>query len=265
MPTDSTYLSNSITNITDSIEASYDTISLQANQIKSFLTEKNIGSFQNTELKKDNTDWLSGMMLLAMLLLAATNFLFRKRFRQIINAFLGRNYANQLMREGNLFKDQISIFLSLIYAISIPAFYLIGAITLFPEAPIQLNIQFFLYSLIIVLGLWFVKAIIIRFTAILFNTGKASYEILTHLLIYNLTSGFVLLPATILFHYSETIYILYINIGLWIIINILRFIRLISVGFSYSIFSTLHLFLYLCTLEIIPSVLLIKLLMIKLG
>jgi hypothetical protein len=234
-------------------------------QPKTFINQLSTNKLENHSIKHENTDWLSGIFIFTTILIAIANFIFRKRLLYLFKAFLARNYSNQLMREGNIFKDQISILLFVVYILSIPSFYLLTLINLFPSTKQVINIEGYFISTTVVVGLWGFRVLFIKSMSVLFKTGKASYEILTQIFVFNLISGIVLLPNLIIFHYSEITFFLYLNIGIWSIIQIHRFIRLATVGFSYSIFSILHLFLYLCTLEIIPVILLIKLLQIGLG
>jgi hypothetical protein len=234
-------------------------------QPKAFINQLSTSKFENHSIKHKNTDWLSGIFIFTAILIAIANFIFRKRLLYLFKAFLARNYSNQLMREGNIFKDQISLLLFVVYILSIPGFYLLAVLKLFPLTNYTINTEGYISSLVVVISLWGFKVLFTKSMSVLFNTGKASHEILTQIFIFNLISGIILLPCLVIFHYSEITFFLYFNIGIWVIIQIHRFIRLAIVGFSYSIFSILHLFLYLCTLEIIPVILLIKLLQIRLG
>lgn len=225
---------------------------------ESFITESTPNNF-NIEIKdKNGDDWVSIFLLLGFVLLAISKFIFRKRFSDLFKAFWARNYSNQLMREGNIFKEQFGLAMFLLYLISIPLFYSISFIHFLANHEGQLSLTLVIHAATLSLILWTYRIIFIKTTSFIFKTQKSSSEILTQLFIFNLISAVAVLPFITLFYYSEFPIFLFIGIIIWSIIQIYRFIRLFVIGFSYSIFSSLHLFLYLCTLEIIPIVILIK-------
>lgn len=225
---------------------------------KSFITKLPSNNYNISIKEKKNDNWLSILLLLCFILLAISKFIFRKRFSNLFKAFWARNYSNQLMREGNIFKEQLGIAMFLLYLISTPIFYSISFIHFFPNYEPSLNLTIVIQASALSLILWAYRILYIKTTAFIFKTHKPSDEILTQLFIFNLISGIAVLPFITLYYYSEIAIFLIIGIAIWSFIQIYRFIRLFVIGFSYSIFSGLHLFLYLCTLEIVPIVILIK-------
>ncbi len=225
---------------------------------ESFITESSPTNFSISIKDKNNEDWISILLLLGFVLLAISKFIFRKRFNDFFKAFWARNYSNQLMREGNIFKEQFGLLMFLLYLISVPLFYSISLIYLLPTYESKLSLVLVTQIVILFLILWSYRVLFIKITSFIFKTPKPSAEILTQLFIFNLISAVAVLPFITLFYYSEFTVFLIIGIIIWSLIQIYRFIRLFIIGFSYSIFSGLHLFLYLCTLEIVPIIILIK-------
>lgn len=225
---------------------------------ESFITDLPKDDFLYSIKENNSHDWLTLLLLLGFVLLAISKFVFRKRFNDLFKAFWARNYSNQLMRDGNIFKEQFGLTMLLLYIVSIPIFYALSILFFFPNKGIELNLPLVIQIAALPILLWIYRFIFIKTTAFIFKTTKPSNEILTQLLIFNFLSGIVVLPFITLFYYSESSTFLIFGIVIWSIIQIYRFIRLFVLGFSYSIFSGLHLFLYLCTLEIVPIVILIK-------
>jgi hypothetical protein len=96
------------------------------------------------------------------------------------------------------------------------------------------------------------KIFVIWLTGITFKNIDTAKEYIQNILIYNLALGILLLPLLLLIIYSYHELFLYIAGGLALIMMMLRFTRGIAIGLSDSKFSLIHLFLYLCTLEILP-------------
>jgi len=100
------------------------------------------------------------------------------------------------------------------------------------------------YSLIKILIIWLIS--------VTFKNIETAKEYIQNILIYNMVLGILLLPLLLLIIYTYHELFLYLAAGMAIIILGLRFIRGIAIGLSDSKFSLFHLFLYLCTLEILP-------------
>jgi len=87
-----------------------------------------------------------------------------------------------------------------------------------------------------------------------FKNTETAKEYIQNILIYNLVLGILLLPLLLLIVYTYHELFLYIAGGLVLIMIFLRFMRGVAIGLSDPKFSLFHLFLYLCTLEILPLV-----------
>ena len=110
--------------------------------------------------------------------------------------------------------------------------------------------------------LFAIKVSSIRFISNVFKNQNATYYYLLNSYISNVIIGILFLPLLFLFTFSNKIItdkILIICIIIIIILNVIKLIRNIISGFSYSKFSSLYLILYLCTVEILPIIILIKL------
>jgi len=253
---------SSLNFVTDNIMLTDTSTYLDSAQIvytpSSFISESSPTSLSFPIREKNNGDWVTLLLLLGFILLAISKFIFRKRFSDLFKSLWARNYSNQLMRDGNVFREQFGLTMFGLYIVSIPLFYSLSTIFLFPEYKFTLSILIVIQYTALSIILWSYRILFIKTTAFIFKTPKQSDEILTQLFIFNLLSGVAVLPFITLFYYSEMPIFLILGIAIWCFMQIYRFVRLFVVGFSYSIFSGLHLFLYLCTLEIVPIIILVK-------
>ncbi len=93
----------------------------------------------------------------------------------------------------------------------------------------------------------------------IFKTDKAAREqVKLYIKLDNLT-GFLMPVVLLLILFTETDYFFYLGIFILLITNVIKWFRTIRIGISLTGFTIYHLILYLCTLEIIPLLLLIKL------
>ncbi len=76
-----------------------------------------------------------------------------------------------------------------------------------------------------------------------------------------MVTGLILLPFIIFSVYCHLSYLVYAGVVVWLLIYFYRFVRELFTGFSYANFSLFSRILYLCTFEIIPFLVVTKLIM----
>jgi len=126
----------------------------------------------------------------------------------------------------------------------------------------SLNTAQILVSMAIILGLFsFVKLVLIRLSGVVFKTTEmAKKQQIIYLNSYN-ASGVLLLPLLFMLMIVPGNNILYFILFIVAIIFMYRWIQTIAIGINSTHFNTFHLILYLCTLEIIPMMILLKIFM----
>ncbi|MBU1013515.1 MAG: DUF4271 domain-containing protein [Bacteroidetes bacterium] len=250
---------DSLTIISNSILSNSDNTTF----IGQFITENDIVTYIPTDYSKTMfPEWITYLILGGFILIAMLNFLHRKKLVQFFNATFSSSQANLVIREGNPFRKQITLILTLVYIIAVPLlFYSFIVFYVGSDDQNDNGIIFYLGLVLLFLGLFLYKVIFIQVTANIFQTEKASYELLVNILIFNLIIGIMILPIIALYIYTQLDILLYISLGIYFIGLLLRQFRQLMVGLSRSIFSVLHLFLYLCTLELIPVVIISKIIL----
>ncbi len=228
---------------------------------KRFITEKGIVKYMPEH--KDQiivSEWITILLIGGFIFLAIVNFLFQKSLFQNFRAVFGKNHAHQLIREGNPFKKRSFLLSSFIYLISIPLMFY-AVIEHYSTDEMNIEFGFTRYALLaaVLTGFFIYKTIFIQFTSALFKTQRQSFELLSNILIFNLVIGILVLPFISLYFYTQMDIFLLLACSVYAIGMMMRIYRELVVGMSSSIFSILHLFLYLCTLEFIPVVIIGKL------
>lgn len=222
-----------------------------------------IKHMQQQTLNTYSTDWILITLLLCISLFAWIYYSSSKRIKQIFNAILSNRSINQLSRDGDLFKERITIPLTLNYLVT---FSLFVFFIIHHFANLKVNNLFTVFSFFKLLALIsllvLVKWSITSFIGFVFKNNNASNILLLNGLIFNIVIGIMLIPLNIFLIYTNlsiSANILYFGIFTILIINAIRYYRNIIIGISYSKFSQFYLFLYLCTLEILPLLIIIKL------
>lgn len=205
-------------------------------------------------------DWIPGLLLLCFVLLAWIQFFYRKRLHQLLLAPFSKRFLSQLVREGNLFSERISLALGVIYIQCIILFlYLIYVIQLKGRIPFSMSgFTFYMLIGVVFFIYWISKVAAIRFLGRVFRTYHATDEYLLNILIFNFLTGIIMLPFLVIIVYLKSLLFLYILSGIIAFLFLFRFVRGFLIGISFSKFSYLFLFVYLCSLEILPLIVLLK-------
>ena len=198
-------------------------------------------------------NWIFWILLAGFSIFTMTRYYHAKRLKLLGSSLFKRSAANQLIRESPVYSHRSFFPLLSIFVISLTL--MIHQVTEISSPGSGEGIS----SLIVfaeLLGFYIafslLKILVIRLTGVIFKNTDTAKEYIQNIVIYNLALGIVLLPLLLLIIYTYHEFFLYIAGGIALIIIGLRFIRGIAIGLSDSKFSLFHLFLYLCTLEILP-------------
>jgi hypothetical protein len=207
-------------------------------------------------------DWILVLFLFSFGLLAWIQVSYSRRLRQILLAPYSKRFLNQLIRDGNIIKERISVALLIVYFIGISLLLYQTNILLIHHTIYNMS-GFRLYLLIVasLLIYWVSKILLVGFLGKIFKTYQATYEYILNIFILIIVSGVVLLPLLVLTIYLKSLFLLYICLIIFILLFLFRFIRGFIIGFSVSRFSYMLLFVYLCSLEILPVIILAKLIL----
>jgi hypothetical protein len=208
-----------------------------------------------------NYDWLTGLFVLCLIILTWVKYESGRRVTQIFKAVFARHNMNQLLRDGDIIHERITPGLMFLSLISISTLALLLILNYNINIPLTEN-NFLIFSLLAsaIFILWMLKLVAIKISGAIFRTRAESSEYLITNLLYNVTAGIVAFPFVLIGHYAENQASIIIAVAILALGIIARFIRSIFVGLSAQSFSVVYIFLYLCTLEILPILVLYKLL-----
>ena len=215
---------------------------------------------QPVPFKKYQPDWILGILLLCFMLLAWVQIFYHRRFRQILMVPYSKRFLSQLIRDGDLFSERISLVTGFIYFVTTSLFlYQISELLLVKDAA-RLIQGFSLFTMIgiFLLVFWILKIGLILLLSFIFRTSQTSREYILDILIFNILTGIFLLPLLVFTVYLKCVIFLWICMTIFALFFFFRLIRGFLIGISMTKFSSVFLFVYLCTLEILPVVVMIK-------
>lgn len=210
---------------------------------------------------KDNTGTIVTVWILfALLMIGLIRFLFPMRFREVVMAAWEARFFNQIEREGGIFTNWVSFFLffNFLLSLSLMLYQTIVYFNFFPMFPTTHPLAMLVYGLMLFAAWYIVKFIIVLFAGWVFRTGRPTESGLRITLIINQFTGLALLPFLIINYYNSAPGFLMAAWALLFITSFYKIIRLSSIGLRMTGFSTFHLILYLCTIEIAPLLFIIK-------
>lgn len=226
-------------------------------------TPSRINLPDNTIIKKGPTDKRTGFLFWVffglLLIFSSIYGISKVRLGQVYNSFLNENFLRQSHRynQGNF-----SVVYLLLYILAIINFaVLLYLIANYFGANLP-NDFFFLLKLIgIVLALFGGKHLVLSLVGAIFPVNKEISLYSFTIMIFGILLGMLVFILNIIIAYGpESIVKLsvYSALGAIIAIYLFRTIRGLSIGSKYLVLHKFHFFIYLCTVEILPVVILIK-------
>ncbi len=203
--------------------------------------------------------WFVILLFLAFGIFTWVQWNFSKRLQQIFrSAFLPRQ-TTILERDGNLFAEPIRFALSFIY---------LGAISYLIYKSIQVFFHFTFFpengflSFLAIAGIMFSYRILKTGLELLigkiFKTEKETHAYRLNTLVFNHIIGIIAFPLLTIYFFQNSVFFLEFCISITVILVVYKFFKNVALGFSEKRYNPLYLFLYLCTLEILPLALLLK-------
>ena len=205
---------------------------------------------------------LAGMVLFLAFIKAA----FPRYFQNFLRLLSQKSFRQKQNRE-NLRQDNLpSLFLNLLFIISGGLF-----ISLLADHQKWIRVDFwwlFLYCAGILTGIYTGKYLVIKFSGWVFNAKEATGMYAFIVFMINKVLGIVLVPLVILIAFSEGVLVSNLAIITAFIAGLLllyRYIVSLAIIRNNLKISPLHFFIYLCAVEIIPILVIYKVLFNYIG
>lgn len=238
----------------------------QLNLEKTFAVKENITKENLVVNEKSesvgflSTDWMLGVIIFALILFGWLRVGYNRFFRAAVHASYNYFAARRIFEEANVTRSRVFYFMNLLFFISISLFvtqYMeYQHISIFKIKGILLfAIVFCVFILIYALKSMFLLALDFVF---LTRGGFSSYVFTVFL--YNKIVGFILLPIVSVLPFvpdNVTPWLFVAGGAVFIFLYLFRVLKGIQLCFKNRV-SIFYLFLYLCALEILPVLILLK-------
>jgi hypothetical protein len=208
-------------------------------------------------------DWITFMLLVALALFASVRTKWNKYMVNLFQSTLNYSTALRMYQEKNNSHLYGAFQLDVIFylIISVFAFQVLNYFRI--DLPYQ-NFLLFLFCLVSIIVFFLVKTTIYRFMGLLIEKKSETGEYLFNVNNFKRVAGLILLPlVAVIAFYPYGKENIPVTTGMYIVL--LLYSLLVFRGFMILLrkqFSIFYLFLYFCTLEFLPLVLLYKILVV---
>lgn len=229
-----------------------------------FLTRERDKSihFNPQPIAHANNEWQIIALSFSLLAIAFIRITGKNFFKNLQSGFVSRPIFKQLYRDGQLIPLQARPVLLLAYLFVFTVFlYQINLWFPFIDfnhynSPTKNILMIFL-----LLGSYEVFVfLLIHFLGFIFKTSSISNEFIANNIFYKSLAAIILLPLLLFSIFSISHIIVFFAFILFSILFIIRVFRGILIAYELRSFSFYQIFLYICTLEILPVFVLIKIL-----
>ena len=208
-----------------------------------------------------NYGWIPCIIALCFVFYSIAHFGYYKRMQQIFKAFFASRLFSQLSREGGIFGERVSLFLFSSYLLGFSLFfYKICEYYFHIPAPFLASFLFYLEILAGIIIFYLFKLGLFNLVGFIFKTSREISDYILNVYILGQISGVLLLPLIVFAAYMPNEYVISIGLVLLVILYLYSMFRGVTIAASKVKISVYYLFLYLCTLEILPLFLIAKVL-----
>lgn len=198
-------------------------------------------------------DWIFWVFFGIVTLIAMIQYGSGPRMQLIVGALFTRRHLHQLEREGDPFNERITVALSMIYVLSMAMVIYQSLNLIFHQTAISIPpFQLYLLIALAVAGFWAFKIFIMNLLSHVFKTDQTNNAYKLNILITVSFLGLLMVPVMVFAVYLKIVWLVYLAIGLIACFSLFRVVKGFLIGLSLARFSYFFLFVYLCTLEILP-------------
>ena len=211
------------------------------------------------EIRNTNTDWLTAFLFLGLIIFATIRYYFATYISHLFLSLINYSTTVRMFQEKNYPIFHAAYRLDILFYI-VFSIFVYQVLNFLKWGNLNTNFSFFAIVLASVLVYFFTKKIIYLILGSTFEARSETSEFLFNMDNSNRTLGLILLPVITLIAFSPSQNPLFI-VFLGLIIVFTFYAILIQRGILILLkkqFSILYLFLYFCTLEFLPLLLIYK-------
>ncbi|MDR0969641.1 MAG: DUF4271 domain-containing protein [Lentimicrobiaceae bacterium] len=213
---------------------------------------------------KSVPDWGLWLILSAVLLLAIGKSVYPRKLRLFFRAALGVSYMNLLLREWNPAKNAVGFCCFLFYSLLQTLFFALLISYCLKGNASGLTIQNFYFIYLVALVIYTFRFMMNRLLPWLFRSADATLRYRTLTLSVSTITAALLIPLMLMMMYNPSRIFFFIGSGFVVAMFVFKILESFFEIASTASFSRFYIFLYLCSLEIVPVLLALKVVIVHL-
>jgi hypothetical protein len=218
--------------------------------------------FQATIRPTVTSDWILVVLLLCLVIITWIRFSYKKRLGLILQSSFSKQNLTLLIREGGFGYDMINLSLGFVFIITLALLLYLASTGITGNSSGGEGSLMIFLALVAGIIVWLIfRLVLIRLLRWTFKTNETTTFYLMNTMTFQIIIGIFLLPLLVMNVYAHTPFLLFISLGVGSILFILKLFRGLIIGLSDTNFSIFYLFFYLCTVEILPILVIVKLAM----
>lgn len=243
---------------TDSINRA-DTLDKMVSKKEIIINKVEKPRFEASKIEKNSLDGAILIYIISLLFIIIPKVVYWKALKQFWESIFS-------ITKHRLWLRDVSMLLDKIYFFTIPGFFII--FSLFCNITyVYLSTKKYIYSFNIkdyliffsFLFLFYViRYVLIKISALLFNTKQSSREYIYNIFGFDTVLFIFLIFAMPVLFFNPGIIFLILSVFVVFIVHLIRFARGFLTGISVSGYLGYYFFLYFCTIEILPLLIIFK-------
>lgn len=207
-------------------------------------------------------DWIFYFAIAAITLFAWIKIVYTRLSLDIMESTVNYQLSLRLFKNANISQKRISLIYFVFYFLNFSVYlYLISEYFNYHPANLQdLSLLFAIFGFLVALSL--LRETIFLIVAKVFKREKLFQEAAFHNSLFNKMTGVVALPFILIISYISTAYLpyaIYLSLFILLSVNALRLFRAANFVLK-NVISYFYFILYLCALEFLPILVIIKVL-----
>ena len=202
--------------------------------------------------------------MIGLLIITLSFVLYRRKVLLMLRALLSTRHLQQLLREGKLANERIFLYSILLYLFAFTAFLVIFCHYYPPSFLAIFSLPswlLYVFTFGILVTLLFVAQLFLQYFTSIFNYVEHRYLYTTIKALFRFYNALFIMCITPIIWYARVPQLMFLYLPVFIILFSIFFIRLLK---NINGISRFHFFIYFCTLEFLPYLIIAKLLIINL-
>ena len=210
-------------------------------------------------IKNQQSDWLVGILIFCFFVISYIRITRKKYVKDMLLGLYSRPMFRQMIREGALYSSGLVFPMTLVVLLtySVFTYQIINLIN--PDVlanTVQIQLLSYLFGGILVLLL--TKTLLVRGAGFLFKTSELAEEYASHSYYFHIITAVSLLPFLFFSIFDKSSILIYLSLFVTALLFIYRILRGVLISLEMQKYSPYQNLLYLCTLEFLPILVIIK-------